>query len=45
MSILILLSAIFIGFSAFCWAEYKPNSMDTPTIYINGQKREFKADL
>ena len=25
--------------------EYKPNSMDTPTIYINGQKREFKADL
>lgn len=25
--------------------EYKPNSMDTPTIYINGQRREFKADL
>ena len=25
--------------------EYKPNSTDTPTIYINGQKREFKADL
>ena len=25
--------------------EFKPNSIDTPTIYINGQKREFKADL
>ena len=25
--------------------EFKPNSTDTPTIYINGQRREFKADL
>ena len=25
--------------------EFKPNSKDTPTIYINGQRREFKADL
>lgn len=25
--------------------EYKPNSIDTPTIYINGQKREFIAEL
>ena len=25
--------------------EFKPNSTDTPTIYINGQKRAFKADL
>lgn len=25
--------------------EYKPNSMDTPTIYINGQKRGFTARL
>lgn len=25
--------------------EYKPNSMDTPTIYINGQRREFRAEL
>lgn len=25
--------------------EFKPNSTDTPTIYINGQKREFTAKL
>ena len=25
--------------------EFKPTSIDTPTIYINGQKREFTAKL
>lgn len=25
--------------------EYKPNSKDTPTIYLNGTKREIKAKL
>ena len=25
--------------------EFKPNSTDTPTIYINGQRREFTAKL
>ena len=25
--------------------EFKPNSIDTPTIYINGRKREYRAEL
>ena len=25
--------------------EFKPNSTDTPTIYINGQRKEYRAEL